>query len=91
MILSIQLISLGVSFIYAIFFYLTLEYSSKLIYSSHLFIRIIVSFLFVMFHTLLYFIILMKINNGYLHLYFFLCLLLGFLMCKVLYKRFVKK
>ena len=91
MVLKVQIISLVVSFCYGIFFYLLLELNSKFLYSSHIVVRIIVSFLFVMFHTLLYFLILMKINYGYIHFYFFLCIILGYILCKVVYKKIVKK
>ena len=91
MILKVQIISLVVSFCYGIFFYLLLELNSRFLYSSHIVVRIIVSFLFVMFHTLLYFLILMKINYGYIHFYFFLCIILGYILCKVVYKKIVKK
>lgn len=67
-----------------------LEINSKFLYTSRLLFQIIFSFLFVLFNTLLYFIILMKINYGYIHIYFFLALLGGYLICKVLFKRFVK-
>lgn len=90
MILGVQVISLLVSFCYGIFFYLTLELNSRFIYSSNLFVKIFCSLLFIIFHTLLYFITLMYINNGYVHVYFLLCIILGYLMCKVVYKRFVK-
>ena len=91
MVLSVQVISLLVSFLYGIFFYLTLELNFRFIYCSNLFIRIVISFLFVLFHSLLYFLILMRINNGYIHIYFLLCIILGYLMCKVVYKKFVKR
>ena len=78
MVLKVQIISLVVSFCYGIFFYLLLELNSRFLYSSHIVVRIIVSFLFVMFHTLLYFLILMKINYGYIHFYFFLCIFIAF-------------
>ena len=91
MILKVQIISLVVSFCYGIFFYLLLELNSRFLYSSHIVVRIIVSFLFVMFHTLLYFLILMRINYGYIHFYFFLCIILGYILCKVVYKKIVKK
>ena len=91
MVLTVQIISLVVSFLYGIFFCLTLEFNSKMIYSSNLFFKVFFSLLFIMFHTLLYFIILMYINNGYVHIYFFICILCGYLMCKVVLKRFVKK
>lgn len=91
MVLRVQIISLLVSLGYGIFFYLMLELNSRFLYDSRILVRIIVSFLFVLFHTLLYFLILMKINYGYVHIYFFLCMLGGYLICKVAYKRFVKK
>lgn len=91
MLLKVQMISLFVSFCYGVFFYLMLELNSKVLYDSRLIVRIIVSFLFILFHTLLYFLILMKINYGYIHVYFFLCMFAGYLICKVLYKRFVKR
>ena len=91
MVLKVQIISLMVSFCYGIFFYLLLELNSRFLYSSHIVVRIIVSFLFVMFHTLLYFLILMRINYGYIHFYFFLCIILGYILCKVVYKKIVKK
>ncbi len=89
--LRIQLISLIVSFLYGGFFYLLLELNSKFLYSSNLVVKIVVSFLFVMFNVLLYFLILMKINYGYVHLYFFLCIILGYFVCKVVYKKIVKR
>ena len=91
MVLKVQIISLLVSLGYGAFFYLMLELNSKFLYDSRILVRIIVSFLFVLFHTLLYFLILMKINYGYVHAYFFLCMLAGYLICKVIYKRFVKR
>lgn len=90
MILKIQIISFIVSFVYGMFFCFTLEIFSRFLYSRFLFIKVINSFLFVTFHTLFYFVILMKVNYGYIHLYFFLCLFLGYIMCKVLHKWFVK-
>lgn len=88
--LNVQMVSLLVSFFYGMFFFFSLELNLKFIYSSKLFIRLFVSFVFVLFHVLLYFLILMKINNGYLHFYFFLCILLGYYICKVVYKKIVK-
>ena len=91
MILNIQIISFIVSFLYGIFFYFLLELSSRIVYSNYLIIKIVGSFLFILFNTLLYFIILIKINYGYVHLYFLICIAIGFFVCKELYKRFVNK
>lgn len=91
MVLNVQIVSLLVSFGYGMFFYLTLELNSRFIYAGNWFVRLVGTFLFVMLHTLLYFLILMHINCGYIHVYFFICMLVGYLMCKVVYKRFVKR
>ena len=91
MVLKIQIYSFFVSFVYGIIFYLLLELNSKFVYSSNLFIKIIFSSFFVLFNCLLYFIILLFVNNGYIHFYFFICLILGYLMCKVIYKKIVKR
>ena len=88
--LRVQIVALLASFSYGMFFYLVLELSFKIIYSGNLLIKIFGTFLFVLFHSLLYFLLLMRINNGYVHNYFFLCLLVGYLLCKVFHKRFVK-
>lgn len=88
--LKVQIISFVVSFGYGVFFYLSLELNSKLLYSSHFIVRIIVSFLFVFFHVLLYFLIMMRINYGYIHFYFFLFIMGGYSLCKAIYKKFVK-
>ena len=91
MALKIQLYSFFVSFVYGFVFYILLEINSKFIYSSKILVKIISSFIFVIFNILLYFFILMKVNNGYIHLYFFLCIICGYVLCKVFYERICKK
>ena len=63
MILSTQILSLIYSFFYGIFFFSMLEVNYKILYNGKFIYRIMISFLFVIFISLLYFIILMKINN----------------------------
>ena len=87
MILDIQIISLVYSFFYGVIFYLLLEVNYKLLYEGKLVYRIIISFLFVIFISLLYFIGLIKINNGILHIYFFLSLFTGYLSSFVIYNK----
>lgn len=89
--LSIQVLSLVVSFWFGIYIYILLELCYRFLTSSSLIIKILSSLIFVLFNSLLYFIILLYINNGYIHLYFFLSMLLGYILCKVIYKWFVKK
>ena len=89
--LSVQFISLVVSFLYGMFFYILLEINYKFLTFSYIIIKILLSFIFVLFNTLLYFIILLYINKGYVHIYFLFCILCGYLFCKVLYKLIVNK
>ncbi|MGM9882349.1 MAG: spore cortex biosynthesis protein YabQ [Bacilli bacterium] len=87
MILKIQILSLLYSFFYGIVFFILLEVNYKLLYSGKLFYRIITSFLFIIFISLFYFIGLIKVNNGIIHIYFFLSLFTGYLLSFVIYHK----
>mgnify|MGYP000502005345 CR=1 FL=1 len=87
MILSTQILSLIYSFFYGIFFFSMLEVNYKILYNGKFIYRIMISFLFVIFISLLYFIILMKINNGILHVYFFLVFFTGYMLSFVIYRK----
>ena len=89
--LNIQLISFGVSFLYGMLFFILLEINYRFLTFSSIVVKTILSFLFVLFNTLLYFVILLYINKGYVHIYFLLCMLVGYFFCKVLYKLIVNK
>ena len=77
--------------IYGIIFYVLLEVNQKFLYEGKIVYRIIISFLFVIFISLLYFLMLIKINNGILHLYFFLTMFTGYLLSFVIYKKLIVK
>lgn len=91
MILKVQIYSLMFSFFYGIFFYVLLEVNHRFLYSGKVFYRIVISFLFSVFVSLLYFIVLMRINNGILHLYFFLSMFTGYLLSFVIYRKLIVK
>lgn len=78
MTLKVQIISLIVSFLYGIFFSFLLNINYKIIYNNNKFVKIIGTLLFVLFNSLLYFLILLKINNGIVHIYCILALIVGF-------------
>lgn len=78
--LNIQIYSLGYSFIFGIFFYILLELFNKITFSGKLFWKIIYSFIFTIGLSLLYFWGLLYINNGYLHMYFLLMILVGYII-----------
>lgn len=78
--LKLQIISLIVSFIYGIFFSKLLKINYKIIYNNKKSIKIIGTFIFIIVNSLLYFYILLKINNGIIHIYLFLSLLFGYII-----------
>ncbi len=77
--LKIQILSVSVSYLYGIFFSILLNLNAKYIYKTKKIQKYLFNFIFVLDNVLLYFIILRHINNGILHYYFILALLLGFL------------
>ena len=87
MVLTIQIYSLLFSFFYGMFFYILLEINYKFLYSDKLLFKIFYTLIFILFNTLLYFICLKKINNGIIHFYFILSILLGYLVLKLIIKR----
>ena len=91
MILKIQIYSILYSFLYGMIFYALLEVNYKIIYESKLFIKIICSLLFLLVNTLLYFIILIRINNGIVHIYFLLSIILGYILAYFIRLKLFKK
>ena len=87
MTLKLQIISLIVSLFYGVFFSFLLSINHKIIYNSNKYIKIIGTFIFIIFNALLYFLILLKINNGIVHIYCIISIMLGF----ILYNRIALK
>lgn len=72
MILKVQVISLIISFLYGILFYVTTykyKYYRKI-------------FLIVFLDTLIYFYALIKVNNGIIHIYMLLMIILGYILIR---------
>jgi len=76
--LILQLKSIAFSFCFGIFFYIFVHLSEKYIYSSNKVIKILSSIFVSMCSCLLYFIIIKKINNGIIHFYFILTIILSY-------------
>ena len=89
--LKIQFYSFVVSFLFGMLFFILLDTNKKIIYMSFNFGKILVSLLFLLAMSLLYFLLLLYINHGYIHIYFFLCIIVGYVVCKVIYKKIVKR
>ena len=92
MLLNIQIYSLVFSFLYGIFIYLFLLFFYKFVFNNNIFVKVLFSMLFSLTISLIYFILLIKINNGILHVYFFLIILVGYTFTKILFNKiFVKR
>lgn len=88
--LKIQIILLLFSFLFGMFFSYFLNVNYKYIYNKYLYIKITITFLFVLINTLIYFIILQKINNGQLHIYSFIAIALGILIENLIARKIKK-
>lgn len=77
MTLIIQIKSLAFSFLYGVFFAFTYKLNYKYLTSNMKFFKIILSLFFIFDHVLLYFVLISKINNGILHLYFLFTFIIG--------------
>ena len=77
--LNIQIQSLLFSFLYGCVFYFLLDIFNKFNNNKKIILKIVLSLLFVFLMSLLYFLGLIYINNGYLHIYFLLSIVVGYL------------
>lgn len=89
--LTIQLNLLAFSFFYGIFVSLLINLNYKLLYNENKLIKILSTILFVGVNVLLYFIILLRINNGILHFYSLLIIVVGFILENYIERKLVPK
>ena len=85
--LSIQIYSFIVSFLFGGCFYFLLDLFNKLTGKFKLVLKILFSFFFIIVISLLYFLILLYVNNGVVHIYFLLSILVGYLFVYLLINR----
>lgn len=82
--LKVQIIALVYSFLFGIFFGGVFNACYSFLFLKRRLICFINTFLFNIFMALLYFFILLFINNGILHIYFLFSFFLGFLLISYL-------
>ncbi len=80
MILDIQIKTLFYSFLFGIYFSFIIYINYKYIYKLKKLYKVITTFIFIFFNTIMYFLILLKINNGIIHIYGLISLIIGFLL-----------
>lgn len=77
MTLDIQLKILLISFLFGIYFSLFININYKMIYEVKKIWKILFTFITIFINIVIYFIMLMKINNGIIHIYGILMIVLG--------------
>lgn len=88
--LNTQIFTVVISFLYGIFFSITMNLAHKIIYSKKIIIKILFTFTFVLIHSLVYFNVLLRINYGIIHLYGILAIIIGFTLHEFLKNKIVK-
>ena len=87
---GIQLISLSISFLYGIIFYYLSIINFKVINNLKNIIKNIITIIYVFDISIIYVILVYKINNGHFHIYFILMAILGYILGNYLSKIYVK-
>lgn len=88
--LNTQIFTVVISFLYGIFFSITMNLSNKIIYNNKLIIKILFTFIFIFIHSLVYFNVLLRINYGIIHIYGILAIIIGFTLHELLKNKVVK-
>lgn len=76
--LKIQVISLVFSFFYGVLFSLLVNINYKFLFNKKLIWKIVFTFVFIIDVALIYFFVLKFLNEGIIHGYFLLMIILGF-------------
>ena len=72
---------------FGIYFSYILKLFKKYIYNNNIIIKIVSNLVIVIINSFIYFIGINKINNGILHPYTFITLILGFYFIDIIYKK----
>ena len=89
--LKIQVFSLLFSFFYGILFSFLINVNYQFLFFKKKWVQIVVTILFLLDMALLYFLILKFINDGVIHIYFYLMIFLGFYVSFPIMKKIRKK
>lgn len=89
--LDVQIKTIIISFIFGIYFNFFINLNYKIIYHKNKIFKIIGTFILVFLNTLFYFYLMMKVNNGYFHVYELLCIMVGGLVYRYLIENALKK
>ncbi len=88
---KLQLITFVISFLYGILFYFLTILNFKLINNLKVYLKHIITFVYVIDMAIIYIIILYHLNKGYFHIYFILTVFLGFIVGAILKSKLISK
>ena len=89
--LKLQIISLIFSFFFGIIFSICTNLNYRFLFSKNLFFKIIFTMIYIIDFSLLYFLIIKKINQGVIHEYFLLAIVLGYIISFISLNRIINK
>ncbi len=75
---KVQLISFIFSFAYGIFFYYTSLLNYRIIKKYHIIFKYLITFTYILDVSLLYILLMYKVNYGVIHIYFVIVLFIGY-------------
>lgn len=76
--LGTQILSLIVSFLFGILFSICTDLNYRFLFSKKKIVKVIITIVYIIDFTLLYFLILKYLNNGILHYYFIIFIIIGY-------------
>ena len=89
--LKLQIMSLVFSFVFGIIFYICTNINYKFLFCKNKIFQIIITIIYVLDFSLLYFFLLKKINEGVFHIYFLLSIILGYFTVYINIKKYLDK
>lgn len=89
--IRIQIISIIFSFIFGIFFSIFTNVNYRYLFSKNKMYKVFFTFIYVLDATLLYFLIIKKLNGGVVHLYFLLFIGFGFLVGLIKLNKYINR
>ena len=87
--LRIQIVSLFFSFGFGIIFSICTNLNYRFLFTKNIYFKVIITFVYILDFTLLYFLLIQKINNGIIHIYFFLIIGIGYLVVNIRLSQYV--
>ncbi len=89
--LTTQLHLLVFSFLYGVVFSILINLNYKFLYNEKKLLKTIFTIVFVLVNVLIYFLILLKINYGMLHIYSLLVIIVGFVLENIIENKLILK